>query len=92
MSGDWNPARDEQKAAEAAQRQVLQDFRDTFGSEQGRRALRHLIEVYGILDQSHVRGDPHETAFRDGQRKVVLDVLDMIGRRTSAEFLQTVYE
>ena len=46
-------------------------------SPDGEVILRNLMEMYS-LRTSHVRGDPYETAFREGQRDVVNFLLTLV--------------
>ncbi len=46
-------------------------------SPDGEVILRNLLEMYS-LRTSHVRGDPYETAFREGQRDVVNFLLTLV--------------
>ena len=56
-------------------------FEDTWkklmDSPDGEVILRNLLEMYS-LRTSHVRGDPYETAFREGQRDVVNFLLTLV--------------
>ena len=36
---------------------------------------------------SHASGDPYETAFREGERHVVLHILNMMGNRSDPEWI-----
>jgi len=51
------------------------DYAITFGSEQGRRVLKDLL---GYRDRISFDPDPHQTAFNEGQRSVVLRVTTKI--------------
>lgn len=51
----------------------LRDYRQTFGTQAGRRVLGDLFRSY-LYRSSHVAGDPHETSFREGERNVVLKI------------------
>ena len=53
-------------------------YRATFRSDAGRVALLDMMRRYHVGAVVHVPNDPLETAFRDGQRSVVLDILDML--------------
>ena len=58
-----------------SQKQRIIDYRVTFGSEHGRRVLSDLVRECHALEPSHVRGEPHETAFREGERNVLLKII-----------------
>lgn len=52
-----------------------QDYRRAFGGEPGRRVLRDLMRRHFVLRSTQIAGDSHETAFNEGRRAVVLDIL-----------------
>jgi hypothetical protein len=51
------------------------DFKIALGTEQGRRVLHMLMQEFWVMKPVHAPGDPITTAFRDGQRSVVLAIL-----------------
>lgn len=55
-------------------RQRLMDYRATFGSPEGKRVLHDLIGRHFILG-STFSPEPTTTAFSEGQREVVLQIL-----------------
>tara|TARA_R110000796_G_scaffold246597_1_gene371456 strand:- start:672 stop:887 length:216 start_codon:yes stop_codon:yes gene_type:complete len=46
----------------------------TFGTEDGETVLKDLEARCGYNSVSHVASDPYETAFREGQRSVILAI------------------
>jgi len=50
-------------------------YRAVFTSPDGEKVLRDLMKRGGLLETSMVEGDPHLTAFKEGKRAVILDVL-----------------
>jgi hypothetical protein len=46
----------------------------TFDTEDGKIVLKDLEARCGYNAVSHVAGDPYETAFREGQRSVILAI------------------
>lgn len=52
-----------------------QDYRRVFGGEPGQRVLRDLMRRHFVLSSTQIPGDSHESAFNEGRRAVVLDVL-----------------
>lgn len=42
---------------------------------EGRRVLNDVLEACGVYRPSHVRGDTHETARREGRREIGLMIL-----------------
>ena len=57
------------------------DYRAAFGSEAGRRVLADLARFAHMGHPSYVRGDAMETAFREGERNVVLRILALLRER-----------
>ena len=51
------------------------DLVNIFGSETGKAVLKYLLKSY-YHAPSYVRGDSHETAYNEGRRAVVIDILD----------------
>lgn len=51
------------------------DLANVFGSETGKAVLKYLLKSY-YHPSSFVRGDPHETAYCEGRRAVVIDIID----------------
>ncbi len=64
-----------------------EDYETVFSSEAGRRVLADLMATFHMGRSSHVPGDSTETAFREGERHVVLHVLDMLANRGDAEWI-----
>lgn len=51
----------------------LYDYQQTFNTESGRRVLRHLMKMHGMMQTSFVE-DPYATAFNEGGRNVVIQI------------------
>ena len=58
------------------------DYTDIFETETGQRVLADLMETFHMSHSSHVASNPHETAFREGERHVVLHILSKLGKRS----------
>ena len=54
------------------------DYRLAFGTEEGARVLEDLLRHCHAGEVIHVPGDPYETAFRDGQRRVALRIVSIL--------------
>ncbi|NNG04027.1 MAG: hypothetical protein HKM95_07990 [Inquilinus sp.] len=52
-----------------------QDYARVFRGEAGGRVLRDLMRRHFVLRSTQAVGDSHESAFNEGRRAVVLDVL-----------------
>lgn len=63
-----------------AKKQVtrVRDYRQVFSSQAGRRVLQDLMASCGMLQTSFTKSDPHETAFKEGQRNAVLRILTIM--------------
>lgn len=61
--------------------QKLHDsYRAVFTTPDGEEILKHLCKIGYVFDTSYVVGDSHETAHREGQRRLVLSILRFVGR------------
>lgn len=58
-----------------------QDYRRAFGGEPGRRVLRDMMRRHFMLTSTQVAGDSHESAFNEGRRAVVVDILATLRMR-----------
>lgn len=73
------------------QLRVKAAYRDLFDSDAGRLVLHDLARRGGLHETSFEPGDPHHTAFREGRRSMVLEVLQML-RWTEGEIAQLARE
>lgn len=53
-------------------------YRVTFGSEEGQRVLEDLRGRFHADTTTFVPGDPHQSAFLEGQRDAVLTIARML--------------
>ncbi|MCR4295389.1 MAG: hypothetical protein NUW21_07625, partial [Elusimicrobia bacterium] len=54
----------------------FRDFRDVFfGTDAGKRVLYEILSFTRMFQPVAVKGDPHETYRRDGERNVGLKIL-----------------
>jgi hypothetical protein len=56
-----------------AQKARTMDYTACFGTASGQRVLEDLYRSYGRRT-SYSKGDPYETAYREGQRSVYLSI------------------
>jgi hypothetical protein len=54
---------------------TISDYQQTFNSPAGQKVLLHIMQSCGIMSSSFVKGDSHVTAFNEGQRSVVVQIL-----------------
>ena len=64
-----------------------QDYETLFSSNNGVRVLSDLMTAFHMGRSSHTGGDSHETAFREGERHVVLHILNMCGKRSDPNWI-----
>lgn len=62
--------------------ELAQAYRDAFSSDAGRAVLRDLIETHGVLQSVRFAGGTADDFYaRDGERTVVLRILEMTNLR-----------
>lgn len=64
-----------------------EDYETVFSSKDGQRVLADLMTKFHMGRSSHAAGDSHETAFREGERHVVLHILNMCGKRSDPTWI-----
>ncbi len=64
-----------------------EDYETAFSSLEGQRVLADLMANFHMGRSSHAAGDSHETAFREGERHVVLHILNMTGKRSDPSWI-----
>jgi len=52
-------------------------YKALFGSPDGKRVLNDLIRTCGMLNATYA-GDPNEVIFREGQRAIVVRILNIL--------------
>ena len=60
-------------------------YRELFLSEEGAAVLEDLQARFNIINTTFERGDPHFSAFLEGQRSVVLTIMRMIDDRKQTQ-------
>lgn len=55
-------------------RQLIIDYRETFGSEHGKRVLEHLAENGYERKATYSGEETHRAAYREGMRCVILHI------------------
>ncbi len=55
-------------------------YKAVFDTKDGERVLEHLCHVAYVNTPSYVTGDSHETAHREGMRRIVLSILRFLQR------------
>ena len=62
-------------------KQLTIDYKQTFGAESGEKVLEDLKKRCSFNTTTFVQGDSHDTAFREGQRAVVLFINNMLNKK-----------
>lgn len=62
--------------AEKQLKQLEGDYKTTFNTKEGERVLADLISAY--YHRSSFAKDPYETAFNEGNRAVIVRILNLI--------------
>ncbi len=55
----------------------IADYQQLFNSPIGKKVLHDLMKVHGFMRISHSE-DSHDTAFREGERSVVVRILNIL--------------
>lgn len=63
------------------------DYETLFSSQAGQRVLADLMANFHMGRSCHSADDSHETAFREGERHVVLHILNLTGKRSDPEWV-----
>jgi hypothetical protein len=58
-------------------------YRRAFNTEDGERVLRDLKARFSFEASTFVPGDPHQSAFREGQRDAVLLIVRMLSEESA---------
>lgn len=70
--------REQADARLAGERAALaDDYRHVFASESGQRVLADLLRRAGVMQTSH-DGNPMQTAYAEGKRRIGLELIEMI--------------
>ena len=54
------------------------NYRRTFESDDGKVVLEDLKKRWSFYQTTHQPGDPHESAFLEGQRYAVLSIINLM--------------
>ena len=63
------------------------DYETVFSTRHGQRVVADLMSQFNYGRSSHTPGDPYETAFREGERHVILHILNMVGKRSDVNWV-----
>ena len=68
----------EAKELERYLKQLQNDFKTVFNSDEGKRVLTDLEKRCHFLTTTNIKGDSHESAYMEGQRSVLLFIKSML--------------
>ena len=68
----------EAKELERYLKQLQNDFKTVFNSDEGKRVLADLEKRCHFLTTTNIKGDSHESAYMEGQRSVLLFIKQML--------------
>ena len=60
------------------EKQKRQNFKEVFGSEQGKDVLALLANSHFVYRTTH-SNDPYTSAWQEGQRTVVMEIINLVG-------------
>jgi|TARA_R100001530_G_scaffold120459_1_gene87725 hypothetical protein len=63
------------KPYQYSQKERTADYGFTFNTDQGKRVLKDLYDQCHMAHPTYIKGDSHETAYREGERNVFLRIL-----------------
>lgn len=72
----------EQRAEQEAV--LVSAYREALGGERGRIALADILRRGHVMETTYVTGDPYATAFREGRRRLALEIVEMVNRDPNA--------
>ena len=61
--------------------ELVKNYKLTFESESGTKVLQDLQRRCHLFTTTNVKGDSHESAFMEGQRAVILFVINILKRK-----------
>ena len=73
--------KDSQLAKKVGLEKLHEHYQAVFNSKDGKIVLDHLCKTGFVLDTTHVPNDSHETAHREGMRRIVTSILKFLGKK-----------
>lgn len=70
---------------EDEQKQLIMDFLNAFASESGKRVLKRLSKLCKENEPTYVDGNTHGSAYKEGQRSVILHIRKMLAKNPHEE-------
>jgi hypothetical protein len=60
-------------------------YKQVFGSPEGQKVLKDLMDFGGFMRPSYDPTNPHNTAFNEGSRRVLLRILSFMNPKESID-------
>ena len=57
-----------------------ENYKAVFDTPQGQVVIKHLMKIGHVFEPSFTSGDPNITAFKEGQRHIVLSILRFLAK------------
>jgi hypothetical protein len=72
---------------------LQRSFQTVFGGDAGKEVLRYMMDRNGMYRTTHQPGDPYSSAFCEGQRDVMIDIMSQLRKNVSVEeWLDEMYD
>lgn len=72
------------------QKARIKDYKACFEHDSGGRVLFDLMTKFGMMTTTYIANDPYTSAFREGQRSVVTQILSVL--KTSPKKLEEHFQ
>ena len=69
---------DHNKEQEKKLKQLRQDYKIVFGTDEGKKVLDDISIRCHEFNTTHVKGDSHESAFYEGQRSIMVFIKSIL--------------
>ena len=69
------------KDKKLALEKINEHYKKVFETKDGQIVLDHLCKTGFVLDTTHVPNDSHETAHREGMRRIVVSILKFLNKK-----------
>lgn len=66
------------------------DYIEVFGTPAGQRVLGDMLKFAQVGNPSHVKGDPYETAYREGRKAAVERAIFLLGGRSDPTWQERI--
>jgi len=81
MADEQQNQNQEQEQNEEKLKELVKSYKLTFESEEGAKVLEDLQRRCHLFSTTNVKNDSHESAFMEGQRAVILFIINILNRK-----------